>query len=48
VTGNGSPTVAFAGCRPRSTKGVTFMTGMRPTMVSNLATAGVNAASAAP
>ena len=35
--GNGSPTVALAGCRPRSTSGVTFMTGMRPTMRSNLA-----------
>ena len=37
VTGNGSPTVALAGWRPRSTSGVTFMTGMRPTMRSNLA-----------
>ena len=34
--GKGSPTVAFAGRSPRwtagSTTGVTFMTGMRPTM----------------
>ena len=32
-TGNGSPTVALAGCRPRSTRGMTSRMGIRPTML---------------
>ena len=35
-TGKGSPAVALAGRRPRSTKGMTSMTGMRPTMLATL------------
>ena len=48
VTGNGSPTVALAGCRPRSTRGVTSMTGMRPTMLSTLARSGAGGRASAP
>ena len=37
VTSKYSPTVAFAGWRPRLTTGVTSKTGMRPTMLPTLA-----------
>src|SRR6476469_9688473 len=46
VTGKGSPTVALAGSRPRSTTGMTFMTGMRPTMRPHLRIEGTRASRA--